>query len=105
MHPHREISPGLEHAPRRVLMTADTTGGVWTYALELARTLCEQEIELALATMGAPLSEAQWRETARIPNLGVFESTYKLEWMHDPWDDMVAAGEWLLELERPGVRA
>jgi glycogen(starch) synthase len=100
MHPHHEISPELEHAPGRVLMTADTIGGVWTYALELARTLCEQDIEIALATMGAPLSEAQWRETARIPNLGVFESSYKLEWMHDPWDDMVAAGEWLLELER-----
>ena len=81
-------------------MTADTIGGVWTYALELARTLCEQEIEIALATMGAPLTDSQWKEISRIPNLGVFESTYKLEWMHDAWDDTMAAGEWLLELER-----
>lgn len=27
----------LERKPHRILMTADTVGGVWTYALELAR--------------------------------------------------------------------
>ena len=81
-------------------MTADTLSSVWTYALEIARTLCEQEIEIALATMGAPLTEEQWREAEVIPNLGIFESSYKLEWMDDPWDDVRAAGEWLLQLER-----
>jgi len=100
MHPDRDFSSGLQHAPRRVLMTADTIGGVWTYALELARTLCEQEIEIALATMGAPLSQDQWREAERIPNLGLFESTYKLEWMHDPWHDVLESGAWLLKLEK-----
>jgi glycogen synthase len=81
-------------------MTTDTIGGVWTYSLELARVLCEQDIEIAFATMGAPLSAEQWREAERTPNLGIFESTYKLEWMHEPWDDVRDAGEWLMELER-----
>ena len=35
---------------RRVLMTADTVGGVWTYSLDLARALGEYGIEVALAT-------------------------------------------------------
>jgi glycosyltransferase involved in cell wall biosynthesis len=100
MTPDFTFSGHLSHAPHRVLMTADTIGGVWTYAFELARVLCEQDIEIALATMGAPLTSAQWRETERIPNLGIFESTSKLEWMHEPWDDVRAAGEWLMELER-----
>jgi glycogen synthase len=100
MSPDLNFAGNVSHAPHRVLMTADTIGGVWTYALELARVLCEQDIEIALATMGAPLTSAQWREAERIPNLGIFESTYKLEWMHEPWDDVRAAGEWLLELER-----
>lgn len=100
MNPDLNFAANVSHAPRRVLMTADTIGGVWTYALELARVLCEQDVEIALATMGAPLSEAQWREVERIPNLGIFESAYKLEWMHEPWSDVRAAGEWLLELER-----
>jgi glycogen synthase len=86
--------------PRRVLMTADTVGGVWTYALELARNLCEQDVEIALATMGAPLSEAQKLEAESLPNLRIFASTYKLEWMDQPWCDVRSAGEWLLALER-----
>ena len=42
--------------PRRILMTADPIGGVWTYAMELARQFGRLEIDIALATMGAPLS-------------------------------------------------
>ena len=100
MNPNCDPSGELITVPRRVLMTADTLSSVWTYSLEIARTLCEQDVEIALATMGAPLTEAQWREAADIPNLGIFESNYKLEWMHNPWDDVHAAGEWLLVLER-----
>lgn len=81
----------------RMLMTADTVGGVWTYALELARALYDHEI--VLATMGAPLSADQWAAARAIPNLTICESAYKLEWMRDPWDDVRAAGDWLLDLE------
>lgn len=100
MKPDLDFSRDLNHAPHRVLMTTDTIGGVWTYSLELARVLCEQDVEIALATMGAPLSPEQWREAERIPNLGIFESTYELEWMHEPWDDVREAGEWLMDLDR-----
>jgi glycosyltransferase involved in cell wall biosynthesis len=81
-------------------MTADTVGGVWTYALELAYALQAWDVEVALATMGAPLSAAQRAEVACVPNVRVYESTYPLEWMDDPWDDVARAGEWLLRLER-----
>ena len=85
--------------PRRVLMTADTVGGVWTYAIELARGLAERGVEVALATMGDPLNDAQREKADRIPRLKVFESTLKLEWMEDPWRDVEKAGDWLLGLE------
>lgn len=85
--------------PRKVLMTADTVGGVWTYALELARGLADQGIEVALATMGKPLDELQREMACRVPRLKVFESNFKLEWMEDPWRDVERAGEWLLGLE------
>ena len=84
----------------RVLMTADTVGGVWTYALELIRALGGHRTETILATMGAPLSIAQRDEVSGIPRLSLCESEYKLAWMTDPWDDIRAAGRWLLELER-----
>jgi glycogen(starch) synthase len=85
--------------PRKVLMTADTVGGVWTYAVELARGLAERGVEVALATMGAPLNDFQREKAERIPRLKVFESTFKLEWMEDPWRDVEKAGDWLLGLE------
>lgn len=99
-------SPDSPIAPRRVLMTADTVGGVWTYALELARALAPHGVEVTLATLGAPLSDAQWAEARALRNLSVEESRFALEWMDDPWDDVRASGDWLLSLEarvRPDV--
>jgi glycosyltransferase involved in cell wall biosynthesis len=80
-------------------MTADTVGGVWTYAIDLARGLAERGVEVALATMGDPLNDSQREKADRIPRLRVFESTFKLEWMEDPWRDVEKAAEWLLRLE------
>lgn len=86
--------------PRRILMTADTVGGVWTYALELARGLASYGIEIILATMGRRPSRQQHAELALLPNVELCESTFKLEWMPEPWPDVEAAGEWLLGLEK-----
>lgn len=82
-----------------VLMTADTVGGVWTYAMELAAALRQRDVRVSLATMGQPLDEAQRDEVHRL-NLLVYSSNWKLEWMQDPWSDVEAAGQWLLELEQ-----
>lgn len=87
-------------------MTADTVGGVWTYALELTRALAPHGVEVVLATLGAPLTPAQWAEAQALPNLTVEQSTFQLEWMDEPWADVAAAGDWLLGLEarhRPDV--
>jgi glycogen(starch) synthase len=84
---------------RRLLMTADTVGGVWTYALELAQALQSYDIDVVLATMGAPLQEQQRAAVQHIANVTLCESAWKLEWMEAPWDDVAAAGAWLLDLE------
>jgi glycogen synthase len=88
-----------KRAPR-VLMTADTVGGVWTYAVELARALDARGVRVAVATMGAPLPEHQRDALADCRDVSVFESSFRLEWMQDPWDEVDAAGEWLLALDR-----
>ncbi len=87
-----------EPSLQRVLMTADTVGGVWTFALELAEALGAHGIDVGLATLGA-MSGDQRRAVEAIPNVRVFPGSYKLEWMQDPWDDILKSGEWLLELE------
>ncbi|MGE0080522.1 MAG: glycosyltransferase family 4 protein [Thiohalomonadaceae bacterium] len=85
--------------PLRVLMTADTMGGVWTYALRLAEAFAARGVETHIATMGECPRESQRREASLIPGLQLHESTFKLEWMHAPWHDVAAAGDWLLALE------
>jgi glycosyltransferase involved in cell wall biosynthesis len=84
----------------RVLMTADAVGGVWTYAVELARALAALDIQTTLATMGPPPSIDQVADAIDVPGLDLSTSTFKLEWMDDPWRDVAAAGDWLLDLEQ-----
>ncbi len=84
----------------RVLMTADTVGGVWTYAVELARELDARGVQVAIATMGAPVSAHQREELAGTRRVSLHESNYRLEWMQDSTADVQAAGAWLLALER-----
>jgi hypothetical protein len=86
--------------PKRILMTADSIGGVWACAVELSRALHRHDIHVLLATMGAALSEDQREEVRRLSNVEVCARPYKLEWMDDPWDEVDAAGEWLLGLEQ-----
>lgn len=84
----------------RVLMTTDTLGGVWTYAVELSHALQPYGVELALATLGRELSAAQRAEVSELEHVTVYESRYKLEWMRDPWDEVDAAGDWLQNIAR-----
>ncbi len=84
--------------PSRILMTADTVGGVWSYAVELIRAL--PEVQFALATMGSIITETQRDEVSCLPNVSLFPSSYALEWMDHPWEEVDRAGDWLLEIAR-----
>ena len=63
----------------RVLMTADTIGGVWTYAIDLCRALIPHGVEVTLATMGNLPSAEQRRQAAAAPE-------------HYAQDERIAAG-------------
>jgi glycogen(starch) synthase len=99
----------MSHRPESrmlVLMTTDAVGGVWNYCVRLAEALENFSVRIALATMGPAPSDAQRQEVRRLAHVELYESTFKLEWMHDPWDDVARAGEWLLRLEhrlRPDI--
>jgi glycosyltransferase involved in cell wall biosynthesis len=92
----RDGSNGIRH----VLMTADAVGGVWTYALDLARELGASTVRVSLAVLGPPPSPEQHAACAAISGLDLYEHHGRLEWMADPWHDVAAAGTWLLDLER-----
>ena len=82
----------------RILMTADAVGGVWTYALDLSAALAQHDIDVVLATMGPRPNATQRAAVGGLSNVRLVESDYRLEWMVDPWRDVAAAGEWLLDL-------
>lgn len=88
----------------RILMSADTVGGVWSYALDLMRALPAHHF--TLATMGHLPSPAQCQAVAALPNVTLEAGDFRLEWMEDAWRDVARAGQWLLELEarvRPDI--
>jgi glycosyltransferase involved in cell wall biosynthesis len=89
-----------EQSIKKILMTADSVGGVWIYALDLCRALQAFDIKVCLAVMGAPLSASQQHEAGTLHNVDIRESCFKLEWMENPWEDVERAGEWLLQLEK-----
>lgn len=81
-----------------VLMTADTVGGVWTYALDLADALAAYDVVVHLATMGPRATPVQRQAVDRSAVAAVHESDFALEWMPEPWRDVDTAREWLLQL-------
>ena len=84
----------------RILVTTDTVGGVWTFAMELTAMLSRAGFEIELATMGGPVSASQRAQADAVPRLRLHESLYRLEWMEESWLSVTEAGEWLLDLER-----
>ncbi len=83
-----------------VLMTADSVGGVFPYSVELARAYNRRGISVTLAVMGGELDARKRTDTLDLSGTEIIESSYRLEWMDDPWDDVEAAGGWLLEIQK-----
>ncbi len=83
----------------KILMTADTVGGVWTYCMELCKALQYASAQIFLVTSGARMKKAQREEVAALSHVTVYETDYKLEWMENPWADIETSGQYLLELE------
>ena len=85
--------------PRRVLMTADAVGGVWTYALDLAAGLSVHGVRTVLAVTG-PLGPEERRRADAVPGVTVEAAPFKLEWMDGADADLGRANDWLGEIER-----
>ncbi|MBV8334960.1 MAG: glycosyltransferase family 4 protein [Alphaproteobacteria bacterium] len=84
-----------------VLMTVDTVGGVWNYAERLCAAL--DEIRFVWAQMGPPVLAEHRARIARLTNVVLHESDYRLEWMADAAEDLSAGRRWLAELARREV--
>jgi glycogen synthase len=66
--------------PKRVFMTSDTVGGVWTYALELASYLSGNDIDVQICVLGPGPSWSQ-EEAARRAGVSSLDiSNLRLDW-------------------------
>jgi glycosyltransferase involved in cell wall biosynthesis len=82
----------------KVLMSTDSLGGVWSYSLDLTRSLRRHGIEVVLAVLGGELDREQRARARSCGAVAVAECGRRLEWMDDPWGDVETSGRWLQEL-------
>jgi len=84
----------------RLFMTADAVGGVWTYALDLARGLARQGVTTTLATLGPAPGATQLAAAASVPGLALRVTTLPLDWLAASAAEIVAAGQYIARLAR-----
>ena len=80
---------GFSSTRLTVLMTVDSVGGVWNYAEGLCAAL--GEIRFLWGHMGPPVLAEHRARIARLPNIVLHESDYRLEWMADAAEDLSAS--------------
>lgn len=85
-------------AELRILMTADAVGGVWQYAIDLARGLGRERVETVLALMGPRLSRDQRAAAAAVPGLTLIETGLGLDWLAPKADAIAQAGRAIARL-------
>jgi glycosyltransferase involved in cell wall biosynthesis len=85
-------------APRRILMTADAVGGVWTYALDLARGLAAQGVQTVLAVCGPPAEAAKVAAASAVPGLVLRPLAQPLDWLAERPAEVMAAGRAVAEM-------
>jgi glycosyltransferase involved in cell wall biosynthesis len=72
-------------------MTADAVGGVWQYALDLARGLAEHRVETTLAVLGPGPQPEQAADATAIPGLRLVSTELPLDWTATTPDEVKAA--------------
>ncbi|WP_156678234.1 glycosyltransferase family 4 protein [Sphingomonas profundi] len=80
---------------RRLLLTADTVGGVWQYATELARALAPLDYDVVLALLGPAPSEGQ---RGAVADIELVETGLPLDWLAPDAGAVAAAGAALARL-------
>jgi glycogen(starch) synthase len=72
----------------RVLVTADTVGGVWTYARELVAGLIRHGVQVTLISFGEIPTPRQSAWMEGLQGLDYRPTAFRLEWMQDAQRDV-----------------
>lgn len=82
----------------RLLLTTDAVGGVWTYALDLARALAGRNIEIVLAVLGPSPSDSARHDANSIERVELVETGLALDWLASEAADVESASKALADL-------
>lgn len=80
------------------LVTADTIGGVWTYARELVTGLAQRGVRVTLVSFGEIPTHAQAAWLDPLSGVDFRPTAFRLEWMQECEDDLRASAEYLASL-------
>jgi glycosyltransferase involved in cell wall biosynthesis len=82
----------------RVLVTADTVGGVWSYTKELVTGLVRRGIDVTLVSFGNIPTPAQtdWIEPLR--QVDFHPTAFRLEWMQEAEQDIENSRDFLMSI-------
>jgi glycogen synthase len=83
-----------------VLVTADTLGGVWTYARELVTGLVRRGVRVTLVSLGEIPSQQQTEWMEGLPGLDFRPTAFRLEWMQEAEADLDSSSEYLQAMVR-----
>ncbi len=83
-----------------VVVTADTLGGVWTYARELVTGLVKRGVQVTLVSFGEIPSPAQMSWLDGLRHVDFRPTAFRLEWMQDSEQDLEASAEHLASIVR-----
>ncbi len=90
----------MRRTGHRILMTTDAVGGVWTYACELTRALCESGHRVQLVTMGPAPRTDQIEPLRRLKDLQIRVTDLALEWLDPEGADIERAHDRLLQIAK-----
>jgi glycosyltransferase involved in cell wall biosynthesis len=79
----------------RILVTADTVGGVWTYTRELVTGLTLRGIQVTLVSFGCMPAAGQTHWMKGLCGLDYRPTAFKLEWMQESEADLIASSKYL----------
>jgi glycosyltransferase involved in cell wall biosynthesis len=82
----------------RLFMTADAVGGVWQYALDLARGLVPHGVETTLAVLGPRPDASQVAEAGAVDGLTLLPLDLPLDWTAATPDEVMRASAALAAL-------
>jgi glycosyltransferase involved in cell wall biosynthesis len=85
------LSPMMSAQKLRLFMTADAVGGVWQYALDLARGLALHDVETTLAVLRPAPDADQIAAAKSVPGLQLLPTELPLDWTATPSEEVAGA--------------